>query len=149
MVPALSEAGQAAAATERLRPLHRVPVRQGAHVTTSAQPVPAGRRALVLAATGLAAFTTTLDNTVVTVALRDVQRDLGGGITGLQGTVTAYTVALAALLLTGGTLVDVLGRRRTLLAGLAVFAAGSAGCALAGSVPVLVGLRAVQGAGAA
>ena len=111
--------------------------------------LPARRSRLLLAGACLAAFTTTLDNTVVAVALRDVQRDLGGGIAGLQGTVTAYTVALAALLLTGGTLVDVLGRRRTLLAGLAVFTAASAGCALAGSVPVLIALRAVQGAGAA
>ena len=94
-------------------------------------PAPRGR--LLLLGACLAAFTTTLDNTVVAVALRDVQRDLGGGIAGLQGTVTAYTVALAALLLTGGTLVDVLGRRRTLLAGLALFTAASAGCALAGS----------------
>ncbi len=112
-------------------------------------PPPPARARLLLAGACLAAFTTTLDNTVVAVALRDVQRDLGGGIAGLQGTVTAYTVALAALLLTGGTLVDVLGRRRTLLAGLAVFTAASAGCALAGSVPVLIAMRAVQGVGAA
>ncbi len=116
---------------------------------SSPLPVPPGRRTLVLAAAGLAAFLTMLGNTVVAVALRDVQRDLGGGIVGLQGTVTAYTVGLAALLLTGGTLVDVLGRRRTLSAGLLMFAVGSAGCALAGNVPVLIGLRLVQGAGAA
>ena len=104
---------------------------------------------LVLAATSLAAFTATLDNTVVAVALRDMQRDLSAGVTGLQGVVTAYAVALAALLLTGGTLADVLGRRRVFVAGLAVFAAASAACALAGSVEVLVVARAVQGAGAA
>ena len=61
------------------------------------------RRALVLVATSLAAFTATLDNTVVAVALRDIQRDLGSGVAELQGIVTAYTVTLAALLLTGGT----------------------------------------------
>ena len=59
------------------------------------------RAPLVLAATSLAAFTATLDNTVVAVALHDVQADLGAGVTGLQGVVTGYTVALAALLLTG------------------------------------------------
>jgi DHA2 family methylenomycin A resistance protein-like MFS transporter len=107
------------------------------------------RPSLVLVATSLAAFTATLDNTVVAVALRDVQRDLGTGVSGLQGVVTAYTVALAALLLTGGTLADVVGRRRTLLAGLVVFAGASAGCALAGSSASLIGWRAVQGAGAA
>jgi DHA2 family methylenomycin A resistance protein-like MFS transporter len=112
---------------------------------------PAGRlrRALVLVATSLAGFTATLDNTVVAVALRDLQTDLGAGVAELQGVVTAYTVALAALLLTGGTLADVLGRRRVLLIGLAVFAAASAGCAVAGSAGALIAARAVQGAGAA
>lgn len=107
------------------------------------------RRSLVLVATSLASFTATLDNTVVAVALRDVQRDLGAGVSGLQGVVTAYTVALAALLLTGGTLADVAGRRRVFLGGLTVFAGASVGCALAGSVTSLVAWRAVQGAGAA
>ena len=103
----------------------------------------------MLVATSLAAFTATLDNTVVAVALRDVQADLGAGVAELQGVVTAYTVALAALLLTGGTLADVAGRRRVLLAGLAVFAAASAACALATSAEALIAARAVQGAGAA
>jgi DHA2 family methylenomycin A resistance protein-like MFS transporter len=107
------------------------------------------RAPLVLVATSLAAFTATLDNTVVAVALREVQRDLGSGVTGLQGIVTAYTVALAALLLAGGALVDVLGAKRVLLAGLALFAGASAACASAGTVGQLVGWRAVQGAGAA
>jgi MFS family permease len=83
------------------------------------------RRPLVLVATSLAAFTATLDNTVVAVALRDLQADLGAGVAELQGVVTAYTVALAALLLTGGTLADVAGRRRVFVAGLAVFGAAS------------------------
>ena len=107
------------------------------------------RAPLVLAATSLAAFTATLDNTVVAVALRDVQADLGAGVTGLQGVVTGYTVALAALLLTGGALADVLGRRRVLLTGLAMFAGASAGCALAASVRALIVWRVAQGAGAA
>ncbi|MCA1713455.1 MAG: MFS transporter [Actinobacteria bacterium] len=107
------------------------------------------RRSLVLVATSLASFTATLDNTVVAVALRDVQRDLGAGVSGLQGVVTAYTVSLAALLLTGGTLADVAGRRRVFLGGLAVFAGASIGCALSDSVTALVAWRAVQGAGAA
>ena len=107
------------------------------------------RRQLVLVATCLASFTATLDNTVVAVALRDIQRDLGAGVSGLQGVVTAYTVTLAALLLTGGTLVDVLGRRRVFLTGLTVFGASSLACALAGSMTQLIVARAVQGAGAA
>lgn len=106
-------------------------------------------RALVLVATSLAAFTATLDNTVVAVALVDLQADLKAGVSALQGVVTAYTVALAALLLSGGTLADVVGRRRVLLAGLAVFAAASTACALSTSAPQLIAARAVQGAGAA
>lgn len=107
------------------------------------------RRPLVLVATSLAAFTATLDNTVVAVALRDIQSDLGAGVAELQGVVTAYTVALAALLLTGGTLADVAGRRRVFVAGLAVFAAASAACAMADSAGSLITARAVQGVGAA
>ena len=107
------------------------------------------RRPLVLVATSLAAFTATLDNTVVAVALRDIQADLGAGVAELQGVVTAYTVALAALLLTGGTLADVAGRRRVFVAGLAVFAAASAACAVADTATALIVARAVQGLGAA
>jgi len=103
----------------------------------------------VLVATSLAAFTATLDNTVVAVALRDLQADLGAGVAELQGVVTAYTVALAALLLTGGTLADVAGRRRVFVSGLAVFGAASAACALADTATALIAARAVQGAGAA
>ncbi len=100
-------------------------------------------------ATSIAAFTATLDNTVVAVALRDVQADLGAGVAELQGIVTAYTVALAALLLTGGTLADVAGRRRVFVAGLTVFAAGSAACALSGTAGHLIAARGLQGVGAA
>jgi DHA2 family methylenomycin A resistance protein-like MFS transporter len=107
------------------------------------------RRQLVLVATCLGSFTATLDNTVVAVALRDIQRDLGAGVSGLQGVVTGYTVALATLLLTGGTLADVAGRRRVFVTGLAVFGGASIACAAAGSVPALVIARVVQGAGAA
>ena len=107
------------------------------------------RPRLVLLATSLAAFTATLDNTVVAVALRDVQADLGSSVLGLQGIVTAYTVALAALLLPGGGLVDRLGARRVLSLGVLLFATASALCASAHSVTALVVWRAVQGLGAA
>ena len=108
-----------------------------------------GRRRLVLLATSAAAFTAALDNTVVAVALRSIQGDLGAGVSGLQGIVTAYTVALASLLLTGGALCDVLGARRVLLAGLAVFGVASVGCALATSTAALIAARGVQGVGGA
>ena len=115
-------------------------------MTTTATPV---QRGLVLAATALAGFTATLDNTVVAVALVDMQADLQAGVAELQGVVTAYTVALAALLLTGGTLADVAGRRRVFVTGLALFAAASAACALSTTAEALIAARAVQGAGAA
>jgi DHA2 family methylenomycin A resistance protein-like MFS transporter len=104
---------------------------------------------LVLVATSVAGFTATLDNTIVAVALRDIQRELGSGVTGLQGIVTAYTVALAALLLAGGALVDRLGAKQVFLSGLAGFGLASIGCALSHSVTELVACRAVQGTGAA
>jgi MFS family permease len=107
------------------------------------------RGPLVLLATSLAAFTANLDNTVVAVALRDLQRDLGSSVLGLQGVVTAYTVTLGALLLAGGAVADRLGARRVLVAGVVVFGAASALCASAGSVDALVAWRAVQGVGAA
>ena len=107
------------------------------------------RRGLLLSGSCLAGYLAALDNTVVAVALRDVQSDLGAGVSGLQGVVTGYVVALAALLLTGGTLADLWGRRRVLMVGLAVFAGASAGCALAPGVAWLVAARCVQGAGAA
>lgn len=106
-------------------------------------------RGLVLLATSLAGFVATLDNTVVAVALVDMQADLDAGVAQLQGVVTAYTVALAALLLTGGTLADVAGRRRIFVTGLAVFAAASAACALSTSATALIAARAAQGIGAA
>ncbi|HUR51022.1 MAG TPA: MFS transporter [Mycobacteriales bacterium] len=107
------------------------------------------RGPLVLVATSLASFTANLDNTVVAVALRDVQADLGSSVLGLQGVVTAYTVTLGALLLAGGAAADRFGARRLLLLGLAVFGAASALCASAESARALVAWRAAQGAGAA
>lgn len=104
---------------------------------------------LALVGTCLAAFTATLDNTVVAVALRDVQADLGSSVVGLQGIVTSYTVALAGLLLLGGGVADRFGARRVLVAGTVLFAVASVLCAQAGSVRDLVGWRAVQGVGAA
>ena len=90
-----------------------------------------------------------LDNTIVNVALPTLVRDLDADISQLQWVVDAYTLVFAGLLLLAGTLGDRFGRRRTLLLGLAVFGAGSAGAAFAGGVDQLVLARAVMGAGAA
>jgi EmrB/QacA subfamily drug resistance transporter len=94
-------------------------------------------------------FMIMLDNTVVNVALPSIQRDLGIGLAALQWVVAGYALAFASLLLTGGKLADLLGRRRMFVAGLAVFALSSLACGLAGSAAVLVGARVAQGAGAA
>jgi MFS transporter, DHA2 family, methylenomycin A resistance protein len=90
-----------------------------------------------------------LDATIVNVALPSIGRDLGGGVSGLQWVVDAYTVVFAGLLLPAGSLGDRLGARRVFDAGLALFTAASVACGLAPSVAVLIGARLVQGFGAA
>jgi DHA2 family methylenomycin A resistance protein-like MFS transporter len=97
----------------------------------------------------LGLFVAQLDTTAVNLALPAIGRRLGAGLAGLQWVVDAYNLAFAALLLTGGTLGDRLGRRRLFLVGVAAFLAGSVCCALAPGVGVLVAARAVQGCGAA
>jgi EmrB/QacA subfamily drug resistance transporter len=101
------------------------------------------------ALTSLAAFMVTLDNLVVTTALPVIRVDLGATIEGLEWTVNAYTLTFAVLLLSGAALGDRLGRRRMLVAGLAIFVAGSAAAALAPSIDALVAARALQGVGGA
>src|SRR3954447_12707634 len=101
------------------------------------------------AITSVALFMVTLDNLVVTTALPVIRTDLDAGIEGLEWTVNAYTLTFAVLLLTGAALGDRFGRRRMFTLGLAVFTAASAAAALAPSVGLLIGARAVQGAGGA
>src|SRR5215211_4728526 len=90
-----------------------------------------------------------LDIAVVNTALSRIADDLDTGLSGLQWVVDAYTLALAATVLTAGALADRLGRRRLFVAGLAIFTATSLGCAMAGHIAVLNSMRAVQGVGAA
>jgi EmrB/QacA subfamily drug resistance transporter len=90
-----------------------------------------------------------LDATVVNVALPALGRDLQAGLSGLQWTVDAYLLTLSALLLVGGSLADLHGRRRMFIAGLLWFAAASAACGLAPNTGVLIAARALQGAAAA
>lgn len=102
-----------------------------------------------LAALALTAFVLTVEDTAIAVALPAVARDLQLGLTGLEWVVNAYTVAIAALLLTGGRLADVLGHRRVLMGGLWLFTGASLGGGLAGTGEALIAARAAQGAGAA
>lgn len=103
----------------------------------------------VLAATILGSGMAMLDGTVVGVALPRIGSDLGAGLTALQWTVNAYTLSLAGLLLLGGSLGDHLGRRRIYVIGVVWFMLASIGCAVAPNVGVLIGMRLLQGVGAA
>ena len=107
------------------------------------------RKWWTLAAVALGLFMIMLDNTIVNVALPAIQRDLGAQLSELEWIVAGYALSFAALILTGGKLADLLGRRRIFTIGLAVFAAASLACALAPSAGFLIGARVVQGAGAA
>jgi DHA2 family methylenomycin A resistance protein-like MFS transporter len=104
---------------------------------------------LPLIAVSLGYFMVILDATVVNVALPSLGRDLGGGVSDLQWVVDGYTLVFAGLLLSAGSLGDLLGGRRVFEAGLWLFTIASAACAAAPSVPVLVGARLLQGLGAA
>jgi EmrB/QacA subfamily drug resistance transporter len=108
---------------------------------------PAQRWALVLASAS--SFMVVLDLLVVATALTSIRRDLSASIGQLEWTVNAYTLSFAVLLMTAAALGDRLGRRLLLAVGLALFAAGSAACALAPGIGWLIADRAIQGAGAA
>jgi EmrB/QacA subfamily drug resistance transporter len=90
-----------------------------------------------------------LDISVINTALSDIARGLNTGLGGLQWVVDAYTLPLAATLLTAGAVADRLGRRRLFLIGLSVFTAASAACGAAGGIGALIAARAAQGLGAA
>ena len=107
------------------------------------------RKWWTLASVSFALFMIMLDNTVVNVALPAIQRDLGIDVAELEWVVTGYALSFAVLMLTGGKLADMLGRRRIFLTGLAVFTFSSLLCGLAGSAELLIGARVLQGAGAA
>ncbi len=107
------------------------------------------RKWWTLASVAFALFMIMLDNTIVNVALPSIQRDLHIGVSELEWVVTGYALSFAVLMLTGGKLADMLGRRRIFLVGLAIFTISSLFCGLAGSAELLIGARVVQGAGSA
>jgi EmrB/QacA subfamily drug resistance transporter len=90
-----------------------------------------------------------LDGTIVTVALPEIQRDLGFSSSGLAWVVNAYLIAFGGLLLLAGRLGDLIGGKRVFLAGLAVFVAASLLCGFSVSQPMLIAARFAQGAGGA
>jgi EmrB/QacA subfamily drug resistance transporter len=98
---------------------------------------------------GVAYFITTIDLTIVNVSMPTIGRELHFSATSLQWVATAYALTLGGFLLLGGRAADLLGRRRTLIVGLGLFTAASLGAALARSESLLIGMRALQGLGAA
>ncbi|HZZ94919.1 MAG TPA: MFS transporter [Usitatibacter sp.] len=109
---------------------------------------PASRR-WILATTILGSSMAFIDSTVVNIALPALQSSLGATIADVQWVVEAYTLFLASLMLTGGALGDLLGRKRVFAIGVAVFAMTSIGCGVAPTIPILIAARALQGVGAA
>jgi MFS family permease len=107
------------------------------------------RQRLTLAAMCIAQGMILLDNTIVNVALPSIQRELGVTPSNLEWIINAYVLALASLILPGGTLGDRFGRKRFFLIGLAIFTVFSAACALSRDDPQLIVFRALQGVGAA
>ena len=112
-----------------------------------------GRRMwLVLVPVAMGVFVVVMDVTVVNVALPSIREDLGYldvTVSDLQWVVNAYSLAFAVLMLGGGKLADILGRRRVFLIGLVAFALASLGAGLTESIDLLIVFRALQGVGAA
>ena len=102
-----------------------------------------------LATITLVLFLTFLDNTIVSVVLANVQSALHAGVSALQWVVNGYALTFAAFMLSFGTLGDLFGRKKVMLAGVGIFCAGSVLCALAPNVNVLIAGRVVMGIGAA
>jgi EmrB/QacA subfamily drug resistance transporter len=116
---------------------------------TSSEPTDSRRRWLILAIIGIAQLMVVLDATIVNIALPSAQEDLGFSDDSRQWIVTAYALAFGSLLLLGGRIGDLFGRRRVFIAGLAGFAGASALGGFAPDFGVLVAARALQGAFAA
>ena len=110
---------------------------------------PETRKWWTLAAVAFGLFMIMLDNTVVNVALPSIQRDLDIGLSELEWIVTGYALSFAALMLTGGKVADMVGRRRVFVLGIVVFTGASFLCGIANSSEVLIGARVLQGVGAA
>src|SRR5688572_13653117 len=117
-----------------------------ASMSETSTPATDGRRWITLVVVGLAQLMVVLDATVVNIALPSAQADLGFSDGDRQWVITAYSLTFASLLLLGGRLSDLMGRKRTFVIGLVGFAVASALGGAAGSFELLVAARALQGA---
>jgi EmrB/QacA subfamily drug resistance transporter len=113
---------------------------------TRAADTPYRYRWLVLGTVLAAEIMDLLDATVINIAAPSIRRDLGGSFATIQWIAAGYTLAFAVMLITGGRLGDIVGRRRTFVIGAAGFAIGSALCAAAPNPEVLIACRVLQGA---
>lgn len=105
------------------------------------------RRLLILAICCMSLLIVSLDNTALNVALPSMRRELNASVAGMQWTIDAYTLVLAALLMLAGSTADRIGRRKVFTAGLVLFTLGSLLCSLAPSLEWLIAFRMVQAVG--
>jgi EmrB/QacA subfamily drug resistance transporter len=126
-----------------------LPCDEAAIRSTASVPACAARKSWVLAAAVLGSTLAFVDESVVNVALPKIESDLHTTLAAMQWVINAYTLCMSALLLIGGATADQFGRRRIFLIGVSIFAVASIACGAASDVQVLIGARAVQGAGAA
>ena len=114
----------------------------------AARPSPGGQ--IVLLTLAAAQFLMTLDTSVMNVAIATVAKDVGTTVTGIQFAITLYTLVMAAFMITGGKIGQIIGRKRAFMIGCVVYGCGSGTTALAKSLPVLiVGWSVLEGLGAA
>jgi EmrB/QacA subfamily drug resistance transporter len=129
--------------------MSNLPCEEGVMRSASAAPAQTRAGVWVLAATILGSSMVFIDGTVVNVALPALQAALNATVTDVQWVVEAYALFLAALLLVGGSLGDLYGRRKVFLVGVVLFAGASAGCGFAPDIRVLIVARGLQGVGGA
>ena len=119
------------------------------HSHIADKPCSPGQGAWILVATIVASSMAFIDSTVVNVALPALQSNFGASVVGVQWVVESYGLTLAALILVGGSMGDLFGRRLMFLLGIAVFTVASIGCGLASGLGQLIAARAIEGVGAA
>ena len=119
------------------------------HSHIADKPCGPGQGAWILVATIVASSMAFIDSTVVNVALPALQSNFGASVVGVQWVVESYGLTLAALILVGGSMGDLFGRRLMFLLGIAVFTVASIGCGLASGLGQLIAARAIEGVGAA